>query len=178
MPNHKFKVGDKVRWVGEIEPDDNRWAYKGDTVTIRELVGRTGFKVEENKRYSDDYAYFDLTDDDNCKWELVEDAVKTNNGFVVNEQGGMKGDGDKVRPTILLKDLNQSVQSVIRVLEYGAKKYSRANYAKVENERYEDALGRHYMAYLTGEKNDSETGESHLAHVVCCALFMMQKEIV
>lgn len=105
------------------------------------------------------------------------EVVKENNGFVVNEQGGMKGDGDKVRPTILLKDLNQSVQSVIRVLEYGAKKYNRANYAKVENERYEDALGRHYMAYLSGEKNDSETGESHLAHVVCCALFMMQKEI-
>lgn len=160
------KAGDKIKITGCTLP--TFW-YSGK---IGEVYTVAGFS---------DY-YTDGTVDileipHHCVRPQDFEVVKENNGFVVNEQGGVKGDGDKVRPTILLKDLNQSVQSVIRVLEYGAKKYNRANYAKVENERYEDALGRHYMAYLSGEKNDSETGESHLAHVVCCALFMMQKEI-
>ena len=39
--------------------------------------------------------------------------------------------------------------------------------------RYYDAMQRHIDAWWQGEKKDSETGESHLAHAVCCALFLM-----
>lgn len=164
---NNVKIGDKIKITGCTLP----------TFWYSDKIGEV-YTVAGFSDYYSDGTVDILEIPHHCVRPQDFEVVKENNGFVVNEQGGIKGDGDKVRPTILLKDLNQSVQSVIRVLEYGAKKYSRANYAKVENERYEDALGRHYMAYLTGEKNDSETGESHLAHVVCCALFMMQKEIV
>ena len=108
-----------------------------------------------------------------CEQEGVVNKLPSD--FVVNDKGGMKGDGTKVRPTILLKDLNYATNAVIRVLEYGAKKYSRNNYSLVEDDRYEDALARHYLSYLSGEELDDETGESHLAHIVCCAMFLLEK---
>lgn len=161
----KVKAGDKVRVI-KCEYPSYWYADKINRVfTVSHTVRFGAVEVEEYNDHT-------IRDGD---YELVEES--SSGVPLVNALGGMKDDSDKVRPTILLKDLNSSVQAVIRVLEYGSKKYNRANYAKVENERYEDALGRHYMAYLAGEKNDPETGESHLAHVVCCALFMMQKEI-
>jgi len=39
--------------------------------------------------------------------------------------------------------------------------------------RYFDACIRHLTAWWQGEKNDSESGLSHLAHAACCILFLM-----
>lgn len=65
--------------------------------------------------------------------------------------------------------------SVLKVLEYGAKKYSVNNWQHVENprERYYDAAMRHLYAWFNGEPKDQETGESHLAHAICCLLFLL-----
>lgn len=67
--------------------------------------------------------------------------------------------------------------AVARVLTFGAKKYGRGNWARVENsdEHYMDAALRHINAYRRGEQTDSETGESHLAHAICCLIFMLDK---
>lgn len=67
--------------------------------------------------------------------------------------------------------------AVARVLTFGAKKYSRGNWAYVENsdERYMDAALRHLNAHRRGEQTDSETGENHLAHAICCLMFMLDK---
>ena len=67
--------------------------------------------------------------------------------------------------------------AVARVLTFGAQKYSRGNWAHVENsdKRYMDAALRHINAHRRGENTDSETGESHLAHAICCILFMLDK---
>ena len=66
--------------------------------------------------------------------------------------------------------------AVARVLTFGAKKYSRGNWAHVENsdERYMDAALRHLNAHRRGEKTDSETGENHLAHAICCLMFILE----
>ena len=141
MSQFKFKVGDKVRVTKALQSGFWYASKIGEVFTIKDtwFFNPCEFNKYSVKEYEDAYL-------NECDIELVKTCeVEANKGFVVNEQGGVKGDGDKVRPTILLKDLNESVQSVIRVLEYGAKKYSRANYAKVETERYEDALGRHYI---------------------------------
>ncbi len=67
--------------------------------------------------------------------------------------------------------------AVARVLTFGAKKYSRGNWSHVENsdERYMDAALRHINAYRRGEQTDSETGENHLAHAICCLMFILDK---
>lgn len=67
--------------------------------------------------------------------------------------------------------------AVGRVLTFGAEKYARGNWDKVEDHenRYMDAALRHLNAHRRGELTDSESGESHLAHAACCILFMLDK---
>lgn len=85
---------------------------------------------------------------------------------------GVKFDNNKPQWSLMpWKALSQ----VVDVLTYGAKKYAPDNWKKVPNarQRYIDAGFRHLTAYAGGEKNDSETGLSHLAHATCCLLFLL-----
>lgn len=82
----------------------------------------------------------------------------------------LKNDQEKPR-TDLLPPL--ALVSVARVLGHGAKKYSADNWAKTDSmRRYAGAALRHVLAWLAGEDLDPESGESHLAHAICCLLFM------
>jgi len=94
---------------------------------------------------------------------LKEDVVKA---------WGVKYDQDKPQWTLVpFKALDE----VVKVLTVGAKKYAPDNWKKVPNarQRYIDAAFRHMSAYASGEKLDDETGKSHLAHAMCCFLFLM-----
>jgi len=66
-------------------------------------------------------------------------------------------------------------EPVVRVLTYGATKYERDNWKYVQNgeHRYLAAALRHLAAYQSGERTDQETGESHLAHAICCLIFLL-----
>lgn len=85
---------------------------------------------------------------------------------------GMKFDGGKLRWVLLPW---KGLTSVVRVLEFGAKKYAVDNWKKVPDaeNRYREALLRHVVAYATGEEVDPETGEPHLAHAAYCILFLL-----
>lgn len=70
-----------------------------------------------------------------------------------------------------------TLAKVIQVLEFGAQKYAADNWKKVPDARtrYFDAAYRHIVDkwWNEGEKIDPETGLPHLAHGVCCLLFLM-----
>lgn len=85
---------------------------------------------------------------------------------------GVKRDDGKPRFSLLPLD---ALNSVIAVLEFGARKYAPGNWEHVDNadDRYFDAAMRHLLAWRSGEWLDSETGEPHLASVVCCVLFVL-----
>ena len=87
---------------------------------------------------------------------------------------GMKHDSGKLDYTLVPWD---GLEDVIRVLEFGANKYSRDNWRKVENAdaRYMAAAFRHLVAHQGGEVNDPESNLPHLAHAGCCILFMLAK---
>ena len=62
-----------------------------------------------------------------------------------------------------------------QVLAFGASKYSIDNWKKCPEDKlylYKDALLRHFLAYISGEDNDTETGLSHLYHLGCNAAFL------
>jgi hypothetical protein len=66
------------------------------------------------------------------------------------------------------------LREVIQVLMLGAKKYSPFNWQLVKpKERYFDACIRHVTAWQEGEKQDKESGLSHLAHAICCLIFLL-----
>ena len=52
---------------------------------------------------------------------------------MINEKGGVKFDGSKVKPTLLIKSLGGALKSVQSVLDYGAKKYTREVELSVDN---------------------------------------------
>ncbi len=89
---------------------------------------------------------------------------------------GIKHDSDKPRPHLLFKSLNRAVMGVLAAIEYGAKKYAPDNHKLVENleERYMDALERHYLALMSGETHDQESGLPHIDHLITNALIVSE----
>ena len=89
----------------------------------------------------------------------------------------IKSDKGKYRPTLCHQSL---VEAVARVRMYGAEKYGDDEcWKRVEEQRYRDALYRHWLAYLENPDGvDEETGLLHLYHVACNVDFLveMQKE--
>lgn len=71
-----------------------------------------------------------------------------------------------------------ALQSVAEVLTFGAKKYEVDNWKYVSNgaHRYKNAAMRHINDYMKGEKCDPETGINHLAHAICCLMFILDAD--
>ena len=93
-------------------------------------------------------------------------------GIGVQSATGVKYDNGKPQWSLLpFRALTQ----VVEVLTYGAKKYAPDNWKKVPDarRRYIDAGFRHLTAYTSGETNDPETGKHHLAHAICCLLYLV-----
>lgn len=85
-----------------------------------------------------------------------------------------KADQGKIRPTLVPPSL---VLAVAAIREYGCKKYhDPENWRKVEPQRYRDAMYRHFLAYLSGETHDPESGLPHLWHMACNAAFLIELE--
>lgn len=87
---------------------------------------------------------------------------------------GVKHDGGKPRADLLS---GRFVLDVCHVLSLGAAKYSPDNWRHVERWRYMAAAGRHWLAYLSGEKLDKESGLSHLSHLVTNCMFLFEKDL-
>lgn len=88
---------------------------------------------------------------------------------------GLKFDGGKPDYTLVPWP---AMEEVVKVLGFGAQKYDRDNWRKVDNakQRYQAAAFRHMAAYASGQQKDPETGLSHMAHVGCCVLFLVALE--
>lgn len=84
---------------------------------------------------------------------------------------GIKHDQNKA-PLDLLP--YESLEEVAKVLAFGAKKYSRGNWAKgINYSRLISAAQRHLGQFNSGEDVDDESQLPHLAHAACCILFLL-----
>ena len=72
-----------------------------------------------------------------------------------------------------------ALEEVAKVLTFGAQKYDRENWKKVDEleRRYFDAAQRHLWAIKRGEDHDPESGLHHLAHAATCLLFLLESEL-
>lgn len=65
-----------------------------------------------------------------------------------------------------------SLVPMVRVLEFGAKKYDDDNWKKGMPPRpVLESMQRHLAALLDGEVNDPESGLPHIGHIQCNAMF-------
>jgi hypothetical protein len=88
------------------------------------------------------------------------------------EAQGIKHDSGKQRWDLLPWRV---VSEVVNVLTYGARKYGADNWKNVGDarNRYFSAAMRHLTAWREGERNDPESGHHHLAHAMCCLIFLL-----
>jgi len=83
----------------------------------------------------------------------------------------LKYDTDKI-DWLLLPFI--ALEEVVKVFDFGAKKYSRGNYRHgFEQLRLLNASLRHILSHARGEDRDPESGEYHLAHAICCLLMLL-----
>lgn len=84
---------------------------------------------------------------------------------------GHKADGDKTRWDLIPSD---ALEAVARVLTKGAAKYAERNWERgMAWHRPFRAIMNHSWYWWRGEDLDPESGESHMAHVACDALFLL-----
>jgi hypothetical protein len=70
-----------------------------------------------------------------------------------------------------------ATECIVKVLEFGAKKYAPDNWRKCEDTmRYYDAALRHLLAWKSGEKVDPDSKMPHLWHAACNLLFLVELE--
>jgi hypothetical protein len=104
-----------------------------------------------------------------------EDKLKPMKPIVpANERGtGLKFDIGKPRMSLLPP---LAITEMANVMTFGAQKYAAHSWKDVENaqERYLDALLRHAIAYVAGERIDPESGKPTMAHIMCDAAFLIE----
>lgn len=84
---------------------------------------------------------------------------------------GKKFDQDKPRMDLL--DTEALIQ-IAKVMGMGAKKYGDHNWrGGLAWSRVVGAAMRHLTAFNNGEDTDPESGLSHIAHLGCCAMFLL-----
>ena len=87
---------------------------------------------------------------------------------------GVKFDANKPRMDLL--DAH-AITQLAQVLTFGAQKYEAHNWRRgISKSRLIAAALRHLFAYLGGEDKDPESGLSHVAHAMCCAMFLLGLE--
>jgi len=86
--------------------------------------------------------------------------------------GGTKHDQGKPPLSLVSRE---AIEQLAKVLAFGKSKYSAWNWAKgLEYSRVIDAAMRHLYAFADGENLDKESQLSHVAHAMCCCMFLLE----
>lgn len=116
---------------------------------------------------------------DNKLDELIEVLDKNweeNHATANSSPIGTKLDKGKLKPTLLLDDMPLAINEILKVLQFGAEKYSEGNWLKVDNgiSRYRNAADRHRLAT---DELDDESGLLHLAHEATSVLMLLELKL-
>lgn len=168
-PNCEAEISEKLdkgRKLFNLHCQENSDIKYNFDKACYECTNRDGFWVSYNgdnwiqatkaKNLSDENKYNPL--------QKMWDSLSKEKGFV-------KADSGKLQWSLLPFE---ELKDVVKVLMLGAKKYTPDNWKKCDDvTRYKDALMRHVISYVSGDKTDEESQLSHLAHAVCNCLFLM-----
>lgn len=111
--------------------------------------------------------------EDTLNKNIKKDAVKASQNATA---GGRKFDGGKLQYGLLPP---LALAETVKVLTFGAEKYEPDNWKVVPDSkrRYFDALQRHLWSWKQGESLDAESGIHHLAHAMCCLMFLYEHDV-
>ena len=124
---------------------------------------------------------FDETDVMPVTSKVTQPAVvfgpESNVTVTFSPEEGRKFDGGKLEYGLLPP---KALEATVEILTFGAQKYARDNWKYVDDSkrRYFDALQRHVWSWKQGEKLDPESGKHHLAHAMCCLMFLYEHDTI
>jgi len=88
---------------------------------------------------------------------------------------GAKYDEGKPRWDLLPID---ALNELVAVLSFGAGKYDDRNWEKgINYSRVYGAAMRHLTKFWNGQDKDDETDLAHLAHAMCCCMFLLSYQL-
>lgn len=91
------------------------------------------------------------------------------------EEIGKKNDANKLRPSLLPWE---SLQAVIEVMAHGEKKYGSENWRSVDPQRYRDALARHVISYMSGDRYDDDADVPTICLIAANAMILISLDVV
>ena len=144
--------------------------------TLSEIPEEEKIKKLKSKKLVEEAPYHPGYED-----AVVYDGAKVSpcQGHAVEseKEEGRKFDGGKLEYGLLPP---HALEETVKVLTFGAQKYERNNWIHVDDgiRRYFDALQRHVWAWKRGEQIDPESGLHHLAHAMCCLMFLYEREVI
>ena len=143
-------------WLSE------HWRNKMSTFILSEIPEEEKIKALKNKKLVEEAPYH----------PGYEDAV-----VKPDATAGRKFDGGKLEYGLVPP---KALEATVEVLTIGAQKYARDNWKYVPDSkrRYFDAAMRHMWAWKQGEQNDPEDGKHHLAHALCCLMFLYEHDTI
>lgn len=110
---------------------------------------------------------------------VIQAAIASMGTWQRGEGAGLEWAAGHVWTALALEQGNDTISylelvPVVRVLEFGAKKYAKGNWAKgMKWSVCFDCTMSHLTKAQAGLKNDDESGISHLAHALCNILFLL-----
>jgi len=118
----------------------------------------------------DFYSYLQYTYPSISRYEFVLTNVKDQNEASVSDTGSLRYNNGKPKMSTLPPEF---LLGIAKVLTHGEEKYGRFNFVKGNNVSvpYDSAM-RHILAYMSGDTNDSESGEHHLLHAAINVMMM------
>ena len=130
---------------------------------------------ESKKRFENLSEVIKENEKDGNKREISDVKLRDS---MLGKDKGRKDNKDKLMLAQFYKHFPNAYKAMVDNAMYGFKKYNEdindPNWKKNEIWEYEDALFRHFAAYLTGEIIDPESGKKHLAAVIWNAMVLYE----
>jgi hypothetical protein len=153
--------------IDDMEPAEITIDDKQNTMNIDLNLDAYVKLMPANYSLMPDSTEIKYVEHNHTTYETIDDVLNTT-------AEGMKFDNGKPDYSLLPF---AAVDEVVKVLTYGAAKYDRFNWEKIEAVRYQAATMRHFSTHMQGEKIDPESGISHLAHAICSLLYLLDFEL-
>lgn len=111
----------------------------------------------------------------NSSWieQLAQETIKATDNLPETSNVAIRHDQNKTQWDLLPME---AIEPIVKVLEFGAAKYSANNWRVGEGFKFSRVLNsmrRHLYAYIKGQDNDPESGLPHLAHIGCNVMFLL-----
>lgn len=152
--------------------------YEGAAITISTLTTEQSNTISSPKLtgWPTQPVNFNIANTNPSPTTVEIDWTKVTTSTIPNVKLGsaLKFDDNKL-PVNLLS--TEALLQTAAVLKFGADKYAEHNWrAGFAWSRPLAAAMRHIMAFNDGEDKDPESGLSHLAHAMCCIMFLLEFE--